>query len=514
MTATVGSKTAFIEQSIGGIDEPLLTVRPRYVADQLNSLRGRRSRFRLISPTSSKNLVSTGITEALRTELSPSGKGFTSMLIQNVSYGFAEKTQISETFGDSITVYAFGMAPIVLNIQGFVVDDLDNNWFVKLIHVYKDHIRATKLAKHFEIARLDMPDASYLGSLLALNIDKNSGNDALVGFNMQFLVRNHQFFSTQPYNAAALNKEKPLENVARDGSFPLKSLKDKKAWETSLKKLGGGIVGSVEEKAKNFAMSEINSSIESLGNSAFGQKFGLLGNLGLLQVSKVANKALDTAFNKQFDRLKGSLGIKDMFSKGLGSSITGSALTQSRTYTLRVIGAYSSKLISANGGGIDPVATFLNGITGYVNNTDETIKLITGQGGGTYQDAVDKKKNLTNTFNIGKKVLDLVKGKTSLNIDSIGELGSIGASLKGTLGKVAGLPTTLSDKLGGLIQNSPLSNIPFVGSLLGGVAADQAEKYLRTKIPTKASDFLKIPAQEPTKSRVIRVGLGPLAELL
>lgn len=511
--ATQGNKTVYIEQKIGNIDEPLLTVRPRYVADQINGVRGRRSRFRLISPTSSKNIRSTGITQALREELSPSGKGFTSMLIQNVSYGMMEKTQITETFGDSITVYAFGMAPIVLNIQGVVVDDLDNNWFVKLIHVYKDHIRATKLAKHFEIARLDMPDASYIGSVLALNINRDSSNDAIVGFNMQFLVRNHQFFSTQPYDKAALDKEKPLEQVGKDGSFPLKSLKDKKAWETSLKKLGDGIAGSAADKAKNFAMSGLNSSLESVGNSAFGQKSGLLGNLGLTQVNKVASKALDKEFNKQFDRHKGSFGIKDMFSKGLGSSITGSALTQSRTYTLRVIGAYSSELVSADGN-VDVVGQFIDGITVYVNNTDETIRAITGQGGGTVQDAIDKKKSLTNTFNIGKKILDLAKGKTSLNIDSIGELGSIGASLKGTLGKVAGLPTTLSDKLGGLIQNSPLSQIPFVGSLLGGVAADQAEKYLRTKIPTKASDFLKIPAQEPTKSRVIRVGLGPLAELL
>lgn len=505
MTATVGNKTAFIEQSIGGIDEPLLTVRPRYVADQLNSLRGRRSRFRLISPTSSKNLVSTGITESLRKELSPSGRGFTSMLIQNVSYGFAEKTQISETFGDSITVYAFGMAPIVLNIQGFVVDDLDNNWFVKLIHVYKDHIRATKLAKHFEIARLDMPDASYLGSVLALNIDKNSGNDALVGFNMQFLVRNHQFFSVQSYDTKGLSGEKNIEDVLKDGTSSLKSLKDKKSIDALFKNIsesGQVAIGTLTDNIQS-GMSALDTNLIS--------GFGLSSKLGVSKVTKPTSAGIFEGLKSTYDRLKGSLGIKDLLSKGLGSSIVGSSLTQSRTYTLRVVGAYSSELANAQE---DVIGKFIGGITQYVNNTDETIRLITGQGGGTYEEAVDKKKSLTNTYNIGKKVLDLVKGKRSLNIDSIGELGDIGASLKGKLGKVAGLPTTLSDKLGGLIQNSPLSSIPFVGSLLGGVAADKAEKYLRTKIPTKASDFLKIPAQEPTKSRVIRVGLGPLAKLL
>lgn len=486
------TKVAYIAQNIGGIDEPLLTVRPRYVKDQLAGIRGRRSRFRLVSPTSSRNIQSSGIANALRKELSPKGSGFTSMLVQNVSYGFAEKTQINETFGDSITVYAFGMAPLVLNIQGVVVDDLDNNWFVKLIHVYNDHIRATKLAKHFEMARFDMPDASYLGSVLALNIDKNSGNDALVSFSMQFLVRNFQFYSNQTYSDG-LAKEKPIEAVAKDGSFSYKTLKDGKAFD-DLKEIN---------LFKNATEGELNLFKTANPQEVETSKFGRLKDLAIKKVKKAAIKEITKALDKQVDRLGKALSLKGLLSKGLLDNVGSEALKESRAYKLTIIGAYSRELYSA--GDETVTSKFLTDASEYVRYTDGAVALITGQGG---QSRDEKKKSLTNTYNIGKKILDLAKGKRELNIDSIGELGEIGKDIKGTLGKVAGLPTTLADGIGGLIQRSPLSNLPFVGGLLGGIAADQAEKYFRTKIPQKASDFLKIPAQEPTKSRVIRVALG------
>lgn len=492
------TKVAYIAQNIGGIDEPLLTVRPRYVKDQLAGIRGRRSRFRLVSPTSSRNIQSSGIANALRKELSPKGSGFTSMLVQNVSYGFAEKTQINETFGDSITVYAFGMAPLVLNIQGVVVDDLDNNWFVKLIHVYNDHIRATKLAKHFEMARFDMPDASYLGSVLALNIDKNSGNDALVSFSMQFLVRNFQFYSNQTYSDG-LAKEKPIEAVAKDGSFSYKTLKDGK----NIKQLLGGALFSGATAGAKSAVGGLLGGVTGGIESSLVSNYGFLGQLASKQITKAANRAVTKALDKQIDKLGKALSLKGLLSKGLVDNVGSEALKESRAYKLTIIGAYSRELYSA--GDETVTSKFLTDASEYIRYTDGAVALITGQGG---QSRDEKKKSLTNTYNIGKKILDLAKGKRELNIDSIGELGEIGKDIKGTLGKVAGLPTTLADGIGGLIQRSPLSNLPFVGGLLGGIAADQAEKYFRTKIPQKASDFLKIPAQEPTKSRVIRVSLG------
>ena len=492
------SKRSYIEQKIAGIDEPMLTVRPRYVQDQLDGFRGRRSRFRLISPTSAKNIQASGLSNVLRQELSAGskGKGFTSMLIQSISYQFVEKTQINETFGDSITVYAFGMAPLVLNIQGIVVDDLDNNWFIRLIHVYQDFIRATKLAKHFEIARLDMPDASYLGSVLSLSINRDSTNDAVVGFNMQFLVRNYQFYSNQVFDEASIKKEKSLESVAKDGSFSLKTLKDKKIADELLKKFGLGDSG------------EVNLGVTGESSTS---KLGALKSMASKAITKAGSKAITDELDKQVTRLGNALSLKGLFGKGLAFKVSDQALANSRTYKLTIVGAYSRELASAQQE--TTTTSFLAEATQYISNVNGTVNFITGQGLGT-SEAEAKKKSLTKAFDLSKKILDLAKGKRTLNIDSIGELGEVGKSLKGTLGKVAGLPTNLADGIGNLVQNSPLSRLPIVGSVLGGVAADQAEKYFRTKIPQKTSDFLKIPAQEPTKSRVIRIGLGPLAGLL
>jgi len=498
----------YIEQKIAGVDEPMLTVRPRYVKDQLEGLRGRRSRFRLISPNSAKNITPSGISQSIRKELLPSGKGFTSMLITDISYQFMEKTQINETFGDSITVYAFGSAPVVLNISGVVVDDLDNNWFVKLIHVYKDFIRATALAKHFEIARLDMPDASYIGSVLSLNLSKNSANDALVPFSMQFLVRNYQFNSTQAYDQEAMAKEKGIEDVAKDGSFSLKTLKDTKNLKASIAGMVVGKADSVAGGISDKLSGIVGNTIGGLANPNPTSALGFYGSLAVTQLSKVAAKKVDQALEKQYNRLKDSLNIDQMLGLGLEKNVATSAQQAPRAYTLKVIGMYSAEL--RNVGEDSAVNQFLSQRVQTTNKiTDDAIAILLNEKESQASaEQAQKRDSLKNTVSIAKKIMDLASGKRSLNIDSIGELGELGGQLKGTLGKVGALPTTMADKLGGLINNSPLGNLPIVGSLLGGVAADQAEKYMRKKIPKEASVFLKIPSQEPSNQRIVRVGLG------
>lgn len=491
----------YIEQKIAGVDEPMLTVRPRYVKDQLEGLRGRRSRFRLISPSSAKNISPSGISQSIREELLPSGKGFTSMLITDVSYQFMEKTQINETFGDSITVYAFGSAPVVLNISGVVVDDLDNNWFVKLIHVYKDFIRATALAKHFEIARLDMPDASYIGSVLSLNLSKNSANDALVPFSMQFLVRNYQFNSTQAISPDVMKSEKPVEDVAKDGTKSFKTLKDVKLSKANLDAMSAGDFG-----VRNRLSGVIDGVTSGVGSSVT-TPLGSGGSLASKQVTKASLGSVDKLLAGQYNRLKGSLNLDAILGMGLEKNISSSTQRVPQSYKLTIIGMYSAQLEEAGGGEGTAVSTFLKQRVQTTNNiTDETISILLG--GGANQVAADKaqkKASLKNTISISKKIMDLAQGKRSLSMDSIGELGEIGKELKGTLGKVGALPTTAADRLGQVINNSPLAKIPIVGSLLGGISADQSERYFRKKVSKETSVFLKIPSQEPQQQRILRV---------
>ena len=495
---------SYIEQKIAGIDEPMLTVRPRYVKDQLDGLRGRRSRFRLISPNSAKNITPSGISQSIHKELLPSGKGFTSMLITDISYQFMERTQINETFGDSITVYAFGSAPVVLNISGVVVDDLDNNWFVKLIHVYKDFIRATALAKHFEIARLDMPDASYIGSVLSLNVSKNSANDALVPFSMQFLVRNYQFNSTQAYDQAAMEREKPIEDVAKDATSSYKTLKDVKNLEANLNAITSGnfdiAAGFTKEQVSGVTGRVMNGVTQSLTSP-----IGIDGSLAKKQVNKLSLRDVDKALASQYNRLKGSLDLDKILGMGLEKNISSSTQKVPQAYKLTVLGAYSSQLLEV--GEDSAVSQFLKQRVQTTNKiTDDAIAVILNEvEAQSAADKAQKKASLKNTIAISKKIMDLASGKRSLSMDSIGELGEIGKELKGTLGKVGALPTTAADRLGQIINNSPLANIPIVGSLLGGITADQSERYFRKKVPKETSVFLKIPSQEPQQQRILRV---------
>lgn len=495
---------SYIEQKIAGIDEPMLTVRPRYVKDQLDGLRGRRSRFRLISPNSAKNITPSGISQSIRKELLPSGKGFTSMLITDISYQFMEKTQINETFGDSITVYAFGSAPVVLNIRGVVVDDLDNNWFVKLIHVYKDFIRATALAKHFEIARLDMPDASYIGSVLSLNLSKNSANDALVPFSMQFLVRNYQFNSTQAYDQKAMEREKPVEDVAKDATSSYKTLKDVKNLEANLNAITSGSF-DIEAGFTKEQVSGVTGRVMNGVTQSPTSPIGIDGSLAKKQVNKLALKDVDKALASQYNRLKRSLDLDKILGMGLEKNIEANSQKAPQAYKLTVIGWYSAELREV---GQDTAATqFLESRVQTTNKiTDDAIAVILNEvEAQSAAEKAQKKASLKNTITIAKKIMDLASGKRSLSIDSIGELGEIGKELKGTLGKVGALPTTAADRLGQIINWPPLASIPIVGSLLGGIAADQSERYFRKKIPKETRVFLKIPSQEPQQQRILRV---------
>lgn len=494
---------AYIEQSIGGVYEPLLTVRPRYVADQINGIRGRRSRLRIIPPVAAMNIKASGISAQVRKELI--GSGLSSMLITNVSYSFVEKTQLHETFGDSLVLYAFGMSPIALNISGVVMDDLDNNWFVKLIYAYNDFIRATKLAKNFEIVRLDMPDATFIGSILNLSINRDSGNDALVPFSMQFLVRNFEFYSTQTYSNEDLKHRTNIEDVANDGVFAYKTLKDGKVLKETVDKLSATGSASAAAKLKdsifggvgNTAKKLVGNSVSSLGNSA--------GGAAISKVNTASASGIDKVLSDAYKKFSSSISLDKLLGDNLLKNVGNLDVSESRPYVLKIIGMYSRQLELAQED--SAVSTFIGNIAERTAVVNSTIAYITGTG-QTSSEMKAKKESLTKTVNLTKKIMDLATGKRQLNIDSIGELGETGKALKGTLGKVAALPTTLSDSLGKLVQNSPISSLPFVGSIAGGVVADQADKYLRGKVPKDVKDFLRVPAKEPTKSRIIRVGLS------
>src|ERR1700704_5929582 len=140
--------------------ERLMSVRPRSGAydDKQGGDRGTRTRIRLLSTNPDKSrtnrsnsLGSDGDSDiasafASLTDSNPGG-GYDNFLLTSVSVSFNEKVQITQTFGDTETVYYFGKQPIIFNFAGMLIDDIDNQWFNSFVEMYGGIIRGTESAR-------------------------------------------------------------------------------------------------------------------------------------------------------------------------------------------------------------------------------------------------------------------------------------------------------------------------------------------------------------------------------
>lgn len=428
--------------------DPLRTIRPRYLFDQTQGKRGRRARMKIISPTT-KSAKYIGTSGSVRQELA--GKGFTSFLITDIAFSMSEKVQINETFGDSLTVMAFGSAPIVLNISGVVFDDIDNDWFVRLIYAYKDHIRATKLAKNFELVRLDMPGSSFIGTVLNLNVSQNSQNDALIPFSMQFLVRSFQFYSTITVNDVALNEERGLEQIGQDGSMTQQSLNSLKKAKQSLEKL------------------ELNSSIldgftksypalEPLNNAVKG-----IVNIG----NSISNSEAVKYLEGVADKFEGVANKVDFLKKSLGEykKLKDKSPQTGRTYRLRVIGTYSAALEYA--GEEDALTEFLGNTKRTLSFISDSLEKLTKSKAGKFLlkgKNMDKAKGLLGDIQNAAKMVGVVKGMANpfgkngiiqQGVAVFDSLKEVGQAFAGKVGAAASLPTTAVDKV---LKNEKILN--------------------------------------------------------
>ena len=186
--------------------ERLYTVRPRYYAtDPENPKRGEAASIRII--TSKGALESSEIASMLKGSARHEKAAVTKMLstgyqefiLSEINYSIAEKHQVFQTFGGKDAVYFYGRAPIMLNISGFVIDDLDNDQFAKMASAYTNHLRGTRLAKNYSIVELSLPNATFFGAITAINFSQSSDRDTDVRFSMSFIVRDSIFRSTDTY---------------------------------------------------------------------------------------------------------------------------------------------------------------------------------------------------------------------------------------------------------------------------------------------------------------------------
>lgn len=155
------------------------------------------------------------------TDSNPGG-GFSDFLLTNVAVSFNEKVQITQTFGDTETVYYFGKQPVIFNLSGMLIDDVDNQWFNTFIEAYGGIMRGTESARNYELIELILPNMIVVGTIMSLSYNQDSTRDTDIPFTMQMHaksaiplpVRLPTQLPTNALNLINWNKAKKLTSFA------------------------------------------------------------------------------------------------------------------------------------------------------------------------------------------------------------------------------------------------------------------------------------------------------------
>lgn len=185
--------------------ERLQTVRPRYrLADES---RGTAASLRFHVPNEEWATFHSNASQtqqqyqsnALWDVLNPDGLGYINFIAQNIDYGIVEKQQIVHTFGGKEAVYFYGHAPIVVNLSGIIVDDLDNDQFAQFLSLYKEFLRGSKAAQEYSYVEMSINNAQFTGAFLSIQIQQGADRDTDVRFTASFLAREFMIRSTDEY---------------------------------------------------------------------------------------------------------------------------------------------------------------------------------------------------------------------------------------------------------------------------------------------------------------------------
>ena len=489
--------------------EPLFTVRPRYAENlRRGDGRGVRASFKLVEKKSSKFRTSnSAISESIRKQLL-GDKGtspFTSFLITQMSYQFTEKIQLSQVFGDHTVAYAFGASPIILNITGVVTDDLDNDWFTKFIFLYKDYMRGTQLARNFELGRLSTNNATYDGAIMSLSMSHDSSNDALVTFNMQFLVRAFEFYSAQEYRADDLVSAEDLMDNALDSAFnavsasSLKSLANDSKLAAAKADLELNLAGLTKNSGLG-SFGEINSQFESVKAAATAAankavRAGTVHNAEEADRFSFASLTKGTVNGDQNSvllennsaRITRSSGVKagsslTWLSKLFGNNSGGSATSSKESLNWKVVGMYSDGIKSFNsgvesiGGFLDELKRNLEAFNSRATNMPDPFSSLS--------DAIANVRKQANTIkdivNLVKESSSILSRKRDIFAGVNAELAALQGSIRNLKGAVSSLSTTTPQKVAATLASTPFTeeSLPFLGNSAIGVSSEDAIRIL------------------------------------
>lgn len=115
--------------------------------------------------------------------------GYLDFFIQTVQMSVQEKVQVSETLSDNYVAYAFGQAPPVWNFSGSLLNSVQDDQASNMYRLYTEILRATQLARRQKSLSISFDSYVVNGVMMNMNLGVNSGNELLVPFSFQLLVK-------------------------------------------------------------------------------------------------------------------------------------------------------------------------------------------------------------------------------------------------------------------------------------------------------------------------------------
>lgn len=387
--------------------------------------------------------------------------GYANFLLTRVRGSLDEKMQITETFGDGEVVYYFGRQPLIFSMAGFLIDSVDNDWFVDWLNMYGHVMRGSQLAQNYELLKIVLPNMDLIGTMSHMSFEQDSQNDVQINFEFQFIVK--QMVPT-PVTGIA----RPLSNSASVLNFDTVDKFLGQQGINSIKSQAGAVLSTIQNP---------NSSVGDIAASLRGFGGGLSGAIGAGRLSPPSSSGLSDAID----------------------SITGAA----NGVTANINDAFHS--VSANLAGIR--ASLFSPIYGVLTSLTKLIRNVLGDVASIFNSLVSPVADIVrDVMNIAGQAAGIVGLINAVSNSPLGLLGIGGTgfgdsdirfalgSLLNTRGCITTQPWTVAMTLRQLLN---LGRIPTNRGFLSN--------------PVRASLSLGS-ANSPSKSALLNSGPAPSAQ--
>lgn len=142
---------------------------------------------------------------------------YSNFLIQTIQQQRSEKKQIVETFGEPY-VFFFGQHPIMLQVQGVLLNTEDFNWRAEFMQNYDEHLRGTACVQNKTRVYLTWDTIVVEGYILDCNTQETSAERHWLSFGFTMFLTNYADVSPIGLNEFPRPAEFQLDPTSFDTS--------------------------------------------------------------------------------------------------------------------------------------------------------------------------------------------------------------------------------------------------------------------------------------------------------